>query len=371
MTIYCNIQLFRRMNSIVVILKKIPFCMKLSVVLLFIGIALAKAAPGYSQTALLTLNAENRTVQEVLDEIEKQSDFHFFYNNKQVNTARIVTLRSNRKNVFNVLEQLFAGTGITYKILDKSIILSPADVLEAQQQAKEITGVVKDAKGEPVIGANVVEKGTANGTITDLDGRFRLTVPGQSVLVVSYIGYIKKEVPVGRQTAFSIELAEDTKNLDEIIVTALGIKREEKALGYAVQKVSGEGLTSSKSIDLATSLTGKVAGLNIQNSTEFNETPKIRLRGEEPLLIIDGVPYANMTLNEVASDDIESIDVLKGATASALYGARGSRGGDYGHHEKGLAERRIEYQYQQQHDVLYRLPGVSGSAIGLQPRFRR
>ncbi len=326
MTNYCNIQLFRRMNLFIVILKKIPLCMKLSALLLFIGIVLAQAEPAYSQTALLTLNVENRTVQEVLDEIEKQSDFHFFYNNKQVNTARVVTLRTDRKNVFNVLEQLFAGTGITYKVLDKSIILSPAEVLEAQQQAKEITGVVKDAKGEPVIGANVVEKGTANGTITDLDGRFRLTVPGRSVLVVSYIGYIKKEVPVGRQTAFSIELAEDTKNLDEIIVTALGIKREEKALGYAVQKVSGEGLTSSKSIDLATSLTGKVAGLNIQNSTEFNETPKIRLRGEEPLLIIDGVPYANMTLNEVAPDDIESIDVLKGATASALYGARGSRG---------------------------------------------
>ena len=114
--------------------------------------------------------------------------------------------------------------------------------------------------------------------------------------------------------------------LDEVVVTALGIKREEKALGYAVQKVGGSKLSTVKPVNIATSLTGKVAGLNVTNSTEFNTAPTLKLRGETPLLVVDGVPYSNISLNDIAADDIESVDVLKGATASALYGARGGSG---------------------------------------------
>ena len=263
---------------------------------------------------------------QALDEIEKQSDFHFFYNNKQVNTSRIVSIKSKQKNVFNVLEQLFSGTNISYKVLDKSIILSPKEVLVAQQKSRKITGVVTDGKGEPVPGANVIQRGTTNGTISDIDGKFSLEVPDNATLVISFIGYVTKNIAVGHKEIFNITLLEDSRKLDEVVVTALGIKREEKALGYAVQKVKGDNLPLAKTVDVTTSLTGKVAGLNIQNSTEFNETPKIKLRGETPLIIVDGVPYGNITLDEIASDDIESIDVLKGATASALYGARGTSG---------------------------------------------
>lgn len=228
-----------------------------------------------------------------------------------------------------MLEQLFNGTDISYKVLDKSIILSPKEVLASavtQQTIKNISGTITDANGEPIIGANVVERGSTNGTITDVDGKFSLSVPDKSTLIISYIGYTSKTIQVGNQTVFTIQLAEDTQNLNEVVVTALGIKQEEKALGYAVQKVTGDKLPLAKTVDVATSLTGKVAGLNIQNSTEFNETPKIKLRGETPLIIVDGIPYGNISLDEIASDDIESIDVLKGATASALYGARGTSG---------------------------------------------
>lgn len=303
--------------------------MRLTAIMLFVCIGLAYASESYSQSATLTLNVNNKTVQDVLDEIEKQSDFHFFYNNKQVNTNRIVSIKSNKKNVFNVLEQLFNGTDISYKVLDKSIILSPKEVLVSavtQQTIKNISGTITDANGEPIIGANVIEKGSTNGTITDIDGKFSLSVPNKAILVISYIGYVSKEILVGNQNVFRIQLTEDTQNLNEVVVTALGIKREEKALGYAVQKVTGDKLPLAKTVDVATSLTGKVAGLNIQNSTEFNETPKIKLRGETPLIILDGIPYGNISLDEIASDDIESIDVLKGATASALYGARGTSG---------------------------------------------
>lgn len=326
MTNYFSFQHFRKMNVRFMLLKKIPLCMKLSVVMLFICVGLAYASDSYSQNVLLNLDVNNKSVQEVLDEIEKQSDFHFFYNNKQVNTSRIVSIKSKQKNVFNVLEQLFSGTNISYKVLDKSIILSPKEVLVAQQKSRKITGVVTDGKGEPVPGANVIQKGTTNGTISDIDGKFSLEVPDNATLVISFIGYVTKNIAVGHKEIFNITLLEDSRKLDEVVVTALGIKREEKALGYAVQKVKGDNLTIVKSVDVGTAITGKIAGLNVQNSSEFNEAPSMQLRGETPLLVVDGVPYGNITLRDIASDDIESIDVLKGATASALYGSRGGSG---------------------------------------------
>lgn len=144
--------------------------------------------------------------------------------------------------------------------------------------------------------------------------------------MVSYIGYVQKEAPVNNASVYTIKLQEDTQKLDEVIVTALGIKREEKALGYSVQKVGSEELTAVKGTDVATSLTGKIAGLSINNSSEISEKPELKLRGENPLVVIDGVAYGNMTLSDISADDIESIDVLKGATASALYGVRGRAG---------------------------------------------
>lgn len=329
MTNYFSIQHFRMTNLSFIILKKIPLCMRLIAIMLFVCIGLTYASDSYSQSATLTLNVNNKTVQEVLDEIEKQSEFRFFYNNKQVNTNRVVSIQSKKKDVFNILEQLFNGTDISYKVLDKSIILSPKEMLisaVAQQSIKTISGTITDSNGEPIIGANVLEKGSTNGTITDINGKFSLSVPDKSTLIISYIGYVSKAIIVGNQTVFNIQLTEDTQNLNEVVVTALGIKREEKALGYAVQKVKGDNLTIVKSVDVGTAITGKIAGLNVQNSSEFNEAPSIQLRGETPLLVVDGVPYGNITLRDIASDDIESIDVLKGATASALYGSRGGSG---------------------------------------------
>ncbi len=331
MTNYFSIQHFRMVNLPFIVLKKTPLCMKLTAIMLFVCIGLTFAAETYSQSATLTLNVNNKTVQDVLDEIEQQSEFHFFYNNKQVNTNRVVSVKSNKKSVFNVLEQLFNGTDISYKVLDKNIILSPREILAtagdiAQQSIKKITGKITDSQGEAIIGANVVEKGSTNGTITDVDGNFTLSIPENASLVISYIGYQTLTVPAAKKNVFNIVLKEDSQNLDEVVVTALGIKREEKALGYAVQKVKGEELATVKSVDIATSLTGKVAGMNVKNSTEFNSAPTILVRGESPLIVVDGVPYSNISLRDIASDDVESIDVLKGATASALYGARGGSG---------------------------------------------
>ena len=191
----------------------------------------------------------------------------------------------------------------------------------------EIKGQVTDENGSPLANASVKLKGTSTGTFTDANGRFLLQIPeAGGILQISFVGYEAKEITIRKSESISIQLIQTSVKGEEVVVTALGIKRQEKALGYATQKVSGENLQTVKGVDIATSLTGMVSGLVIKNSTEFNETPSIQLRGESPLLVINGVPYGNMSLRDIPTDDIESIDVLKGPTASALYGSRGGAG---------------------------------------------
>jgi TonB-linked SusC/RagA family outer membrane protein len=191
---------------------------------------------------------------------------------------------------------------------------------------KRVEGTVTDAAGEPVAGANVVEKGTVNGSITDVDGNFSLTVAGNAVLQVSFIGYVTQELKVGDRKTVHVSLHEDAVDIGEVVVTALGIRRAEKALGYAVQTVKGDALSTVKGVELGSQLTGKIAGVTVYNGSDFANEPKIEVRGEKPLVVIDGVPFPNMTLRDVSQDDIESISVLKGSTASALYGFRGGSG---------------------------------------------
>ena len=190
-----------------------------------------------------------------------------------------------------------------------------------------VKGVVTDTLGMPMAGVSVSIKNSSKGTNTDQMGNFTLSVAGKSTLFISYIGYEPQEANVIVGQSLTIRLRQAVAGSPEgVVVTALGIKRSEKSLGYATQKVAGSTLETVKGIDVATSMTGRVSGLVIKNSTEFFAKPTIELRGESALLVIDGVPYGNMTLRDIPSDDIESIDVLKGATASALYGSRASGG---------------------------------------------
>lgn len=197
----------------------------------------------------------------------------------------------------------------------------------AQTRTITVKGKVIDNEGLPLIGVSVLVKGTGQGTLTDINGWYTIEkVPVSDQLVLSYIGCETQNIPVSNRGTINVTMTEKTELLKEIVVTALGIKREEKVLGYSVQKVGGENLQTVKSLDMGTALTGKISGLMVKNSSEFANAPTITLRGENPLLVIDGVPYGNMSLRDVANDDIESISVLKGATASALYGYRGANG---------------------------------------------
>ncbi len=281
-----------------------------------------------SQSLRVSIHANQEQAKEVIKQIEEQTDYLFVYNHDKVNLNSTVTIQANNETVAKVLNQMFAGTDIIYAILGNNILLMHKDaVIQQQQQSgKVVTGTIVDPSGMPVIGANVMEKGTTNGTITDMDGKFSLNVEKGATLVVSYIGFSNQEIKIGNQTNLSITMKEDAEALDELVVTALGIKREEKALGYSVQKVSGEDLSVVKGVNVASSLTGKISGLQINNSSEISESPELKLRGESPLIVIDGVAYGNMSMSDISAEDIESIDVLKGATASALYGVRGRAG---------------------------------------------
>ena len=212
---------------------------------------------------------------------------------------------------------------LAVRLLAALIFVMSAAGAYAQQP---VSGTVKDKAGQPMAGVSVIVEGTTIGTTTNTSGTFTLNVPADATLKFSFIGMTPQQIAVGGRTQIEVTLEDDAIAMNAVVVTALGIKRDEKALGYAVQKVKADELQTVKGVDVATSLSGKVSGLMVKNPSDFAEAPTLTLRGETPLLVIDGVPYYNMTMRDIPADDIESISVLKGATASALYGARGGSG---------------------------------------------
>jgi TonB-linked SusC/RagA family outer membrane protein len=196
-----------------------------------------------------------------------------------------------------------------------------------QAQDVAVSGKVIDENGLPIPGANILIKGTSKAVATDLDGNYQIKAESNGTLVFSFVGYNSVQEPIKGRTHIEVKLSPNSLELKEVVVTALGIKRETKALGYATQKISGESLQKVSGLDVATSLTGKVAGVLVKNSSDFAVAPEISIRGDKlTLLVVDGIAYVNKTLSDISSEDIESISVLKGATAAALYGYRGQNG---------------------------------------------
>ena len=193
-------------------------------------------------------------------------------------------------------------------------------------QELTVSGQVRE-NGNPLPGVSILEKGTSRGTTSDSQGNFTIAVSSpSSALVFSFIGYKTQEVEVLNRTSFSVDMQEDITALTEVVVTALGVEKDVKSLGYAVQQVEGKSVTKAREPNVINSLTGKVAGLQIKNQTDLFQDPEISLRGAKPLIVIDGVPSVDGDLWKVNADDIESYNVLKGATAAALYGSIGRNG---------------------------------------------
>lgn len=318
---------------------KIIRVMKLACILFFLSVGLVFASGSYSQNTVLSLKMSGKTVAEVLETIEEKTEFHFFYNSKLVDTNRLVTVDVDNKDVFVVLDQLFDGKDVAYKVVDKDIILATTGVTGINQQRISITGVVNDESGEPIIGANVIEKGTTNGIITGLDGRFSLQVSSGAILQVSYIGYIPQEIPIGNRTSFSVALKEDLQSLEEVVVVGYGTQRA-RDITTSVANVSMRNIREMPVAGLDQSLTGQVAGVTINNSNGIpGGGPLVQIRGlgavgagSQPLYVVDGFPLPSTSdqksnpINDIPPQDIASITILKDASATAIYGSRGANG---------------------------------------------
>lgn len=304
--------------------------MKLSVFLLICSIGLAQATGSYAQKATVSLEMRNQTVKEVLDEIEEQSDFSFFFNIKHVDLDRRVSVVAKKSDIFKVLETVFAGTNVRYSVVDKKIILSTEKPVASVTQQKErtITGVVKDGMDTPIIGANILIKGTTVGTISDIDGNFALEVPDNVVLTISYIGYLTKEIKLGNEKVVNITLIEDTQSLEEVVVVGFGSQKKVNLTG-SVSSVSSETFEGRSVSNVAQALQGAMPGLNIQQTQGYlDASPSINVRGVgtigegssgSPLVLIDGMEG---DMNRLNPQDIESVSVLKDAAASSIYGSR-------------------------------------------------
>lgn len=312
---------------------QILLTMRLTILLLTAALVQVHAR-SYSQK--VTLSGNNIPLHKIFKMVEQQTGYSFFYNNADIKGKATGSVNYRNTPLKTLLNDALKGQQLNYSIKGKTIFIAPAYVpvvtptvlFQVEEVQNIITGTVTDSTGKPMGGVSVVVKGTKHGTITNYKGEFSLDVPdpASAVLVFSYVGYVPKEVNVDNKTELTVQIVAEQNVINDVVVTALGIKQEEKALGYAVQKVSGKELQTVKGVDIGTSMTGHIAGLVIKNSTEFNASPTIQLRGESALLVIDGVPYENITLRDIPTDNIQSVDVLKGPTAAALYGARGANG---------------------------------------------
>ncbi len=301
--------------------------MRLTTYLLLLFTCAAFAENASSQNARVNLNQQHAVLKDVLEEIEKQTDY-LFISNREIDLEQKVSVKVANRPVKEALNQLFTGTDLTYSMEGINIILTKNETRQQQQRA--ITGVVTDNLGEPVIGANVIEKGTTNGVITDMDGNFALTVSDNAVIQISYIGYIPQEIPVGNRITFRISLKEDSQNLDEVVVVAYGTQKKVNLTG-AITSIKADNLENRPSSNVVNMLTGQLPGVTvIQNSGQPGEdVGTLRVRGigtlgnSEAMVIVDGI---ESSMNNVDPNDIENIVVLKDAAASSIYGVRAANG---------------------------------------------
>jgi len=299
------------------------------------------AESNYSQTTKVNINRENATLSEIFRDIERQSEFRFFYNNAAISKVQAKTVKAENQLVTEILDNLFLGTDLSYRIVDKYIVVAdrksdfaPLVKQAAQQQARrKITGTVTDVDGEPVPGANIIEKGAGNGTVSDDDGNFSLEVSAQNAVIkVSYIGFTTQEVAVGNSNTLNIKLEEDNVALEEVVVVGYGAQKKLNLTG-SVSTVKAEKLESRATTNLSSSLSGLASGVTVRQSSgkPGSDEANISIRGTgtfnssytSPLVIVDG---SEASISSVNPDDVESISFLKDAASAAIYGSRGANG---------------------------------------------
>ena len=329
--------------------KKIIQQIRLSI-LLFVPALLFPLSALRAQNVRVTIRENGSKMEQVISAIERQTRYLFGIDD-EVNTDLPVTVHAENEPLKKVLDEMFRGTDIVYTVEGTNILLTRRPAAP-QSRAVSVTGRVTDASGQPIVGASVIVRGTTVGVSTDTEGRFALEVPSPAAsqtLEVSYLGYETATVPVGSRTSFEVTLQESSSEIEQVVVTALGIKRQEKALSYNVQQVAASDITLVKDANFMNSLSGKVAGVTINaSSSGVGGATKVVLRGNKSisqssnaLYVIDGIPMYNFgggggtefdsrgateAIADINPEDIESISVLTGAAAAALYGSEAANG---------------------------------------------
>ncbi len=315
--------------------------MKLTVLFVFCSFFSLLASTGYSQS--ITLDVKNTRIERVIDKIEIASEYSFVYNTKFVDLKRKVSINVKEASIENVLTWLFNGTKTSFEVVGREIFLRERTKPKKSQlkvglsseviQGYNINGTVQDADGQPLPGANIVEKGTTNGTQTDFDGNFTITVADENAtLVISYIGFATKEVELNGQSQIKVTLQESAAGLDEIIVVGYGTVKKSDLTG-SVSQVTSEEVTQVPVSSVSRALQGRAAGVNVnQASGQPGQGVIIRIRGNNsisggnnPLFVVDGFPIDDFG-SDINPEDIKSIEILKDASSTAIYGSRGANG---------------------------------------------
>lgn len=329
------------------------FIIRMKLALIMTTCAIMNVSANVFSQQKVSLDVQKTKLSRVLKMIEAQSDYYFVYNSTNENLNKEVSVNVTNSKVLDVLSKLFNKSGLVYSVSKEGLVVI------SQQQQVAVAGQVTDDKGNPLAGASVRVKGTAVGRATDINGRFSIEASTGNILIVSFAGYTSQEVAVTKESDMKIVLLEDNRMLNEVVVTALGQKKEKRSLGYSVTQVAGESLTTARENNVMNTLAGKVAGLDISSTAGgAGAATNVTIRGvsslnqtNQPLYVINGIPMESKpvglnngnskgnsgsqwdnapdlgdAISNINPDDIESISVLKGAAASALYGSRAKAG---------------------------------------------
>lgn len=322
--------------------------MSITSFLLFFSIFFSQGATSYLQGDKFTLDLKSTSIKRICEEIESSSDFRFiFAGNAKTIINKQVDITINSPDIDEILDTILSNTDLSFRILDNQIVVyvdedkitkkvveEITSESENQQQKKQITGTIIDENGEPIIGANIVEQGTTNGTVTDIDGKFTLQVDNDAFINISYIGYLSQRINTNGKRAFEITLQEDAHALEEVVVVGYGTQKKGEVTSSVV-KITEKEFNQGPSGNPMQLVEGRVAGLviNRPGGSDPNGEVTIQMRGvgslkgnNQPLIIIDGIPGNMTTLNAIASEDIEAMDVLRDGSAAAIYGTRGNNG---------------------------------------------
>ncbi|WP_434036664.1 TonB-dependent receptor [Formosa sp. 4Alg 33] len=315
---------------------KMFLIVRMMIMVLFLSSFGVNPNDSYSQNTKLSLTFNSASVKDVLLEIENNSEFFFLYNNNLVDVERKINLDVKNKKIKDILDLIFKGTGVTYTLKDKQIVLLPKQqaVKTTMAVQKQLTGKITDEFDMPLPGVSIAVKGTTRGAMSDFDGNFAIDAVSGDVLVLSYIGMVTQEITVGNQTVINVVMASDEIGLDEVLVIGYGTAKKRDLTG-AVASPNIARVEEMPNVSISQALQGTVAGLNVGAVDAAGEDPTISIRGQnslsgtaaanEPLIVVDGIIYRG-NLVDLNTADIASIDVLKDASSAAIYGSQASNG---------------------------------------------